>query len=161
MENDTETKKMGRPSLYSEKLVDEICEKISSSHYGLEHICENNPDLPCRATICLWIKNNKYFSDKYAEAKAQQAELMVEQIFKIADDKDVYYADEFGSSRVDSGKVQQMRLQTEVRKWYVSKVLPKIYGDKITNVLEDSEGKGIALITLNIPKLSTDQPQPE
>lgn len=33
----------------------------------------------------------------------------------------------------ESGGVAKVRLQLDTRKWYVSKALPKIFGDRVTN----------------------------
>jgi hypothetical protein len=46
---------------------------------------------------------------------------------------------------VDNGAVQQAKLRSDNRKWYLSKMLPKRYGDRITTEITGEDGG--ALIT--------------
>ena len=55
----------------------------------------------------------------YARAREMMIEKMGDEIFTIADKAD------------DATNVQAARLQIDTRKWYMSKVLPKRYGDKV------------------------------
>jgi hypothetical protein len=50
---------------------------------------------------------------------------------KIASEK-LYYEDDKGNKRVDSGYSQSQRLIADTRKWIACKLIPKVYGDKQT-----------------------------
>jgi hypothetical protein len=41
---------------------------------------------------------------------------------------------------VDNGKVQAARLQTDSRRWFLSKLMPKRYGDKVTQEITGEDG---------------------
>lgn len=84
---------------------------------GLKRLCDSYSDLPNAETIRLWKRNNAQFFAQYARAKAEQADLLAEDILDIAD-----------SCGSNWG---QARLQIDSRKWLASKLLPKIYGDKM------------------------------
>lgn len=63
-----------------------------------------------------------------------QAELLADELFTIADDgsNDTIVVDEeTGSTATNHDVINRSRLRVDTRKWYLSKVLPKIYGDKL------------------------------
>lgn len=138
------SKKIGRPTIYTEKLADDICEQIANSSCGLKTICEKNPHFPTRATIYEWISNNKVFSDKYAKAKETQAHFLIEEIIEIADDTvNDWQTSKNGDEIPNNEVIARSRLKVDTRKWIACKVLPKVYGDKIQAQLSGEDGKPI------------------
>ena len=119
----------GRPTLYSLELAQRVCEKVATSTGSLEEILNSEEGLPCRDTIYSWLYKHQEFSDMYARAKVVQAERMIEELDAIASDK-LYYEDDKGNKRVDSGYSQSQRLIADTRKWIACKLIPKVYGDK-------------------------------
>ena len=85
--------------------------------YSIRKICRD-PDMPARSTIYKWIIEDKNFSDQYTQAKRIQAHSLVDEMVDLADISDP----------LEAGKT---RIQIDTRKWFASKVLPKIYGDKL------------------------------
>ena len=122
---------LGRPTDYNDRIADKICTLVSISEKGLEHICEENPDLPVPSTIALWRIKYPAFSEKYRTAKSFQAELYAESTDRIALElKDYFYTDPIsGAIRIDSGVVAAAKTLIDSRKWHASKLAPKIYGD--------------------------------
>ena len=45
----------------------------------------------------------------------------------------------------NSGAVQKQRLQVDTRKWMLSKLAPKRYGDRVTNELANAVGEALKL----------------
>jgi len=119
----------GRQSMYTDELAQAICDKIAVCTDSLKDILASNPEWPCSETIYTWIYKNKQFSEMYARAKRAQAQRMVEELDQIANDK-LYYEDDKGNKRVDSGYSQSQRLIADTRKWIACKLIPKVYGDK-------------------------------
>jgi hypothetical protein len=118
-------------TIYTEELADRICEAVATSTLGTNKLCKLHDWMPCEDTIYKWRYRHPYFAEKYALAKAKQAELMVEIIVDIADDNTQdFYHDAEGNKRIDSGAIAHRRLQIDTRKWYASKLAPKIYGVK-------------------------------
>ena len=122
---------MGRPSEYDPEIALEICERISAGE-SLSKICSSD-SMPAKSTICLWNLDNRCgFAEQYARSRRAQAELLADEIFTIADDgSNDTYTDEDGNTKTNQDAINRSRLRVDTRKWYLSKVLPKIYGDKL------------------------------
>lgn len=104
-------------------------------------------------TFYVWIEEDESKVKQYARATELRAESLLDEMFDIVDDtsNDV---DQFEitegimSERVNHENIQRSRLRYDARKWLVSKLNPKKYGDKIQQ--EHSGG-----ITANIISLGT------
>lgn len=130
---------MGRPSIYSQELADEICTKIASNGKGIKLLCAENPNWPNKDTIFMWLKNHPEFSDQYARAKQCQIEVFVDEILDIADDcsKDSYINAQ-GKKICDAEYIVRSRLRIDTRKWLASKLVPKVYGSYKHENIPDS-----------------------
>lgn len=118
----------GRPSIFTQELADRICLRIAKGE-SLKVICQDE-DMPNASTVHAWVLDDKEgFSKKYARARDIQAEVMFDEILEISD----YSRDDIvgGEDRSDNARVQAHKLRVDSRKWYLSKVLPKKFGDKI------------------------------
>lgn len=126
---------MGRPKFeYTDQLADEICQAIATSEKGLHLLCKANDHWPHVDTVHQWILTNKEFSEKYARAKALQADYLFEQIIDIADNPlegTKTKTSKFGTEITSGDMTEHRRLQIEARKFTVARLLPKKYGDKI------------------------------
>lgn len=137
----------GRPSIYTNKLGKEICSRIALGESVL-HICSDE-SMPVSSTIYLWLldEDKKEFSDNYARARNIQAELMFEELLDIADDgSNDYMTIKKGDKEYnveDREVTNRSKLRVDARKWYLSKVLPKKFGDKMDVT---SGGKPIPLL---------------
>src|SRR6185295_18410414 len=106
-------------------------------------------------TVHRWILDPRYkeFCNKYEEAINLRAEQMFDELTEIADDGSNDYMERLnkdGSSYevVNQEHIQRSRLRADVRKWYLSKVMPKKFGDKVDVT---SGGKPIPLLSgLNV-----------
>lgn len=112
----------GRPTGYTETLGKTICDKVSTTTDGLRKMCANNPEFPTSETILQWRYKYPQFAASYAQAKLHQADLFAEQIIDICDEE-----------QHTSEGIQHARLRVDTRKWLTSKLIPKIYGDKVQN----------------------------
>ncbi len=140
-----EKRREGRPTKYSKELAAKICREVAISTKGLTHICADNAEFPSPASVYLWRLVHKEFSDNYAQAKRNQADLLVEEIIEISDNSalDVTIDDE-GNEKINHEIVARARLRVDTRKWIACKLLPKVYGDKsevINTSIEDEELK--------------------
>lgn len=124
---------MARPSGYNEKIAAKICELLITPMF-LKEICELD-GMPCRHTVMRWLKKHPDFKEDFETAKKIQCDVLVEQIFSIADDaQGDTYADEYGNPKTNFEHINRSRLRVDVRKWYACKVYPKVYGDKQESV---------------------------
>lgn len=125
--------KVGRPSKYNIKLADTICNRIANGESLLS--ISKEEDMPVASTIHLWVLENDEFSDKYEKARLMQAAYMFDELLDIADDGKNDWMDKEDPDNpgynLNGEHIQRSRLRTDVRKWYLSKVAPKVYGDKL------------------------------
>jgi hypothetical protein len=135
----------GRPSLYSEALADEICGLIATSTRGLDSIAK---EVGISAdSIYSWMRTQLGFVDKYARARKDQTQLLADQIVELADkdricEKITIKAD--GSREVVIlDQVERTKLQIDSRKWLLSKLDPKKYGERVVNEHTGEDGKAI------------------
>jgi hypothetical protein len=113
---------MGRPSDYTPELAARICHEVGLGRLVKDVCAELGVD---RGTVWRWTEAHPEFRDAYARARVEQAHAMAEDALAIADE-DVPTT-EHGA---DSGAVARNRLRVDARKWLVSKIAPKIYGEK-------------------------------
>ena len=136
----------GRPSLYTDELVDTFIARLATGE-SVRTICKSD-DMPNAATIFRWLSTNKEFCDKYEKAKELAAEALAEDIFDIADDNAFDYTEGAdGQLRVNNDAIQRARLRVDVRKWYLSKIMPKKYGEKQQVEVAGKDGKPIETIS--------------
>ena len=69
-------------------------------------------------------------ANKYARACAQRADLIFEETLEIADETDSDIIDVEGVKVENNRLVQRDKLRVDTRKWFLSKLHPKKYGDK-------------------------------
>lgn len=130
----------GRPTMYNQELADRICELISTSTHGTKKLCKMHDWMPSDETIYKWRYRHPEFAGKYAEAKARQADLLIEEIVKIADhEKNDRIIDSEGKIVINSVKVARDRLRIDTRKWIACKLLPKVYGERQAPKAEETE----------------------
>lgn len=88
--------------------------------------------MPSSSTFYIWIEEDDAKSKRYTHACEVRADNIFEDILSIADDSenDIKY-DSDGRERTDSEVIQRSKLRVEARKWYLSKLNPKKYSDKI------------------------------
>lgn len=87
-----------------------------------------------------WLDSSELNQMQYARAREKRADLIFEEMKEIADkqDKDVYI-DHEGNERIDHNVIHRNKLQIDTRKWMLSKMQPKKYGDKIDITTKDKE----------------------
>ncbi len=126
-------KKVGRPSNYTDKIGEEICIAIAENVKGLQHLCDLNPHWPIASSIRRWLTTNAEFRAIYDKAKESQCHLMAEEILLIADDtsRDTII-NKKGDEVCNSEFISRSRLRVDTRKWLCAKLMPKLYGDKLT-----------------------------
>ena len=115
---------------FSQDLFDEICEQIADGK-SLRAICRQD-DMPATSSVMRWIANSEKLQEQYARATDLRAENMFEDILDIADDGANDWMEREGGEQVLNGEhVQRSRLRIDARKWVLSRMKPKKYGDKL------------------------------
>lgn len=127
--------KSGRPTIYTPELAEQVCKRLSSGE-SLRQICRDE-DMPDRDTVREWaLKDREGFSGQYARAREAQAESFLDEIIEIVDDGRNDWIDrEVAGGRtirvIDQEAVMRSKLRFEARRWAMSKILPKKYGEAV------------------------------
>ncbi len=127
---------MSGKTTYTEEIAQAICNELASGE-SLRNICKN-PDYPAISTVMLWLKDQAAFSEQYARARELQTETWANEINDIAD-----------AATPEDFQVAKLRVDT--RKWLLSKLAPKKYGDKLD--VTGAVGLNIERIILTAPSL--------
>lgn len=72
--------------------------------------------------------------DRYARAKSMGIDVMAEEIIALADAP----VPQLPAGGVDGAAVRQRQLQIDSRKWILSKLAPKVYGDRLDVSVSDT-----------------------
>jgi len=125
----TKKAKQGRPTIYTQELADEICSQLANGD-SMRTVCKPD-EMPCKATLFMWMRTNQAFLDQYTRAKQESADALTDEMLDIADDStNDYIKTDEGDKKVDQEHIQRSRLRIETRKWLASKLKPKKYGDR-------------------------------
>lgn len=80
-----------------------------------------------QSTFSRWVDDDATLAENYARAREDLIELMAEQVLQLSD-QDVPMS---GDGKKDWQAIQKHKLQVDSRKWLLSKLAPKKYGDKL------------------------------
>ena len=89
-----------------------------------------------QSTFSRWMDDDAKLAEEYARAREDLIEHIASETLAIADQP--VGSTENGST--DSGAVQKQRLQVDTRKWLLSKLAPKKYGEKTSMELTGANG---------------------
>lgn len=125
---------MGRKSTYTPEISAAICARLADGE-SLNAICKDE-DMPAESTVRAWALDNVHgFTANYARAREIGYEKHADLIIKLADDARIGTKTTRKASgdveTVEGDMVERSRLQIDARKWILSKMLPKKYGDKV------------------------------
>lgn len=127
-------RKRGRPSVYTPEIAEAICVRLADGE-GLNAICQSE-GMPVESTVRAWaLDDYRGFYAIYARARELGYQRLEEEILRLADQcrigsKTTTKANG-ETETVVADMVERTRLQIDARKWVLSKVLPKRYGDKV------------------------------
>lgn len=133
----------GRPTIYTDELAAEFCKRIASGKSARD-VCSSS-DMPNRSTIYEWCLSNTSFSAQYDLAKEERAEKIFEETLEIVD-----------GVAEEAACVAKARLQMDARKWFLSKMLPKKYGDKPETGIEEQQDVTPVTVNINVKDASKD-----
>jgi hypothetical protein len=140
--------KKGKPGsgsqlVYSHTVAEEICDRIANGE-TLHEIC-SDPHMPSQTVVRQWRVDDVHgFSDRYQRARQEQTHTYVDQIMTIADDgRNDWMArnDPDNPGWAMNGEhIARSRMRIDTRKWYASKILPKLYGERIDATVSNTDG---------------------
>jgi hypothetical protein len=137
----TAKRRRGAPSIFTQALADAVCLRVAQGE-SLRNIGKD-PKMPGARTVREWVVKNEKFAQQYAHAKALGLDEMAEQIIELADTIQLgkkTKTNNKGENEVITGDmIEHRRLQIDTRKWYLSKLAPKIYGNQLKIEQDNNE----------------------
>lgn len=111
----SEPKPVGRPTEYTPEVAQEICERLAEGQ-SLRCICKDD-HVPAESTVRLWVVDDREgFAAQYTRSRDIGLDCRADGIEeKIEGEADT----------------QRARLLFDHERWYLSKLAPKRYGDKV------------------------------
>ena len=135
----------GPASLYTAEIAHEICERLASGE-TLRSICRDE-GMPHESTVRKWAREDREgFSTQYARARDAGLDAIADELLAIADDATNDWMERLGDEgqplgwQVNGEHVQRSRLRIDTRKWYLSKLAPKRYGEKTEHKITGPDG---------------------
>jgi hypothetical protein len=144
-----EVTKMGRPSVYSDELANEICVRLGLGE-SLRKICLDER-IPSLATVMTWLSRKPDFLEQYTRAREIQAETQFDELIDIVDQPPElsHITDKNGELvevKFDSSYVAWMKLRVDTRKWTAARMAPKKYGEQKT----PEQTQDLTIIDVNV-----------
>jgi len=150
-----------------------VCKELEKGR-TLQDICRSRKDLPDSSTFVQWVMDDTPpgLARRYAQARESGYKLLADEIIELTNqthewitihkqDSEGVYLFENGEPLLDkilmplnSDVIAHRRLQIDTRKWILSKVLPKIYGDKVTQEHVGANGGPITIAAVNVKNLN-------
>lgn len=94
------------------------------------------------STFMLWVSQDEALAEKYTHARENFIEKLAADLMEISDQDP-----ETVDGRKDWAAIQKHKLQVDTRKWLLSKLAPKKYGDTLK--LAGHDGGAVKLIAQN------------
>lgn len=149
------TEIVGRYKAYSEEersaLTTEIC-ALMSTGTPMGPACER-VGVP-RSTFNSWQDSDPVLAQQCAHARDMLLDHWAEEVLTVADEPPPYVVDLGGGQRLDGAAVQHARLRVDSRKWLLSKLAPKRYGEKVVQEHTGVDGGPITVAAVNLQGLT-------
>jgi len=109
--------KLGRPTKYSNQLVNRICNRIALGE-GLNSICENEGIH--YTNVLKWLRQNQDFRLMYTRARQDQQDFYADKLVDLAI-----------NVPATRDEIEKAKLISSNLMWIASKLKPRVYGDKV------------------------------
>jgi hypothetical protein len=145
---------MGRPSTFDPQIANQICEMLASG-LSLRAICQE-PQMPPEATVRSWVVYDyQGFAAQYTHARTIGLDCLADRVIELAENpvvavKHVQKAD--GGIEITTGDaVDRSRLAVDTLKWYLCKLAPKRYGERLELAGDKGAPLTITVVREDVP----------
>jgi len=159
-----------RPNLTSaatksqkDKVVPEILARIDTG-WSLAKSLADVEGAPTKMVWYNWIRRDPELNQQYQEAKLRGYLALVDEVHEIADTPRIGQTrtetrDNNGVSVkvVEEDMLGHRNLQISVRKWLLTKLLPKVFGDKITQEMSGPDGSPVSISNVDLRGLNDEE----
>lgn len=128
----------------AEQAIEALLDAMAGGQ-SLAKACEMD-GMPSRATFLRRVAADKELQARYAAAMQARADVLAEETLEIADDasQDTLYGE--NGPRANAEWIARSKLRVAARQWFIAKVAPKKYGDKLD--VDHGVQEGNPLLTL-------------
>ena len=114
-----------------ESIFKEICRQISEDGMSLRSVLKPS-DMPDAVTFYKWLDDDAEKIKQYARACNARTDYFADEILGISDERNAdAWVSDTGETKIDGMAIQRSKLMVDTRKWLMSKMNPKKYGDKV------------------------------
>lgn len=136
----------GRPSDFTQEIAEKICAALAEGK-SLREICRGE-GMPAESTVRSWaLDDREGFFAQYTRARDIGLDCRADEVFEIADNA--------------TGDAARDRLRFDARRWYLSKLAPKKYGDKVQNEHSGPDGGPIPIARVERVITRPNAPDPD
>lgn len=143
-----------KPKYDPKKVIEHVCQQMTITGRSVRAILKEDKGMPGRTVFMEWLADAKHqeLANQYAQAMQSRWLNMADELVEISDDdvEDVFLDPQFDEAgnpipgmtkrRPNNVTVQRHRLRVDTRKWVLSKMLPRVYGDKIQQEVSGPDG---------------------
>lgn len=134
-EAETPKRKSKTARIVTQEAMDYICSQIVAGR-AVGSILEDS-GMPDKPVFYGAIARSPDFKNQYLRAKTEMAHAMSDEIQSIMDEA---AADVDAEGKPNSVAVQRARLRVDGRRWLLSKLMPKVYGDRSKDAGDEDPG---------------------
>lgn len=138
-----------RKRAHRDEIVTYVCNLTGTSNKSLATLLKTLPPELGGAmeykTWMVWTEQDPLVQQRYAQAKARQADFLAEEMMEIADET---------TGLQNNAEIQAARLRVDTRKWIASKLKPKKYGERVDLTTGGEPLKYEISVTFATPKKS-------
>lgn len=142
---------MAREPTYGADVLEVVLARLRQGE-TLRAICRDE-GMPDHSTVLEWVRDDRDdFANRYARAREAGAYAMADELLEISDDgsndwMERQRRDGTKETVLDHEHVQRSRLRADTRKWLLSKILPKVFGDKLDVTSQGEKvGQGFVMV---------------
>lgn len=150
----------GRPTKHTPAIAAKVCLALSKCG-SLRRACEGT-GMPAESTVREWVLDDREgFAAQYARAHDLGVDAMADDLLEIADTTQVGVKTTkkpSGTETTRGDMIEHRRLRVDTRKWYLSKIAPKKYGDRVAMQQLGKDGQPVDPVqpvinmTMELPK---------
>jgi len=135
------------------KIIAEILNRVALGE-SVNKICGKDRDarLPSTVLFYEWLNSDTQMASEYERAREARAEAVFEEMLDIADDGTNDYTYGEDGPYLDAEHVKRSRLRIDTRKWMLSRMMPRKYGEK----LDVNHSGGIAVTGVEVTFVRAD-----
>lgn len=115
-----------------QKIIQSICDNVVENKVSFNKAVDESEIT--LTSFYTWIANNKDFEKLYNYARIVRSDILFEEIIDISDETEegVVIKETPNGTVIERGDmIRHRQLKIDARKWVVSKMQPKKYGDKL------------------------------